>query len=75
MCDTREVRADAWTDREAFEYTQAELNVLTLAAEVRELVSLLSAQGISTRAIAPVVGVSNKTISFDRREGATRGNT
>ena len=50
------------------EYTQAEFNVPTLATEVRrELVSLLSAQGMSTRAIAPVVGVTHKTIILDRQ--------
>ncbi len=38
------------------------------AADIRrELVGLLSAQGMSTRAIAPTVGVSNKTISLDRQ--------
>ena len=46
------------------EYTQAEFNVPTLATEVRrELVSLLSAQGMSTRAIAPVVGVTQQAVS------------
>ena len=45
------------------EYTQAEFNVPTLATEVRrELVSLLSAQGMSTRAIAPVVGVTGQRV-------------
>ena len=48
------------------EYTQAEFNVPTLATEVRrELVSLLSAQGMSTRAIAPVVGVSDRHVRRD----------
>lgn len=52
------------------EYAEAELKpTSTIAAEVRrELVSMLSAQGMSTRAIAPTVGVSNKTVSQDRSE-------
>lgn len=49
------------------EYSQAEFNVPTLATEVRrELVSLLSAQGMSTRAIAPVVGVTQSAVVKDR---------
>ena len=36
--------------------------------ERREMVSVLSDEGMSTRAIAPIVGVSNKTVSQDRRE-------
>lgn len=45
------------------EYSQSEFNVPSLATDVRrELVSLLSAQGMSTRAIAPVVGVSGQRV-------------
>lgn len=36
--------------------------------ERQEMVKVLSAEGMSTRAIAPIVGVSNKTVSQDRRE-------
>lgn len=39
-----------------------------VAAEARrQLVGMLSAQGMSTRAIAPTVGVSNFTVSKDRQ--------
>lgn len=50
-------------------YADAELRPShELSADIRrELVGLLSAQGMSTRAIAPTVGVSNKTISLDRQ--------
>lgn len=48
------------------EYAKAEFDVPTLATEVRrELVGLLSAKGMSTRAIAPVAGVSQKTVVTD----------
>lgn len=40
-------------------------------AERVPLVQMLSDQGMSTRAIAPVVGVSNKTVSLDLREPVT----
>lgn len=54
------------------EYSQAEFNVPTLATEVRrELVSLLSAQGMSTRAIAPVVGVTRQAVSKALHQVAT----
>lgn len=44
------------------------LAVALLAAEVRRQVGMLSQAGMSTRAIAPTVGVSNKTIALDQRE-------
>lgn len=55
------------------EYAAAELRPSEgIAADVRrELVGLLSAKGMSTRAIAPAVGVSNKTISIDRQSLAS----
>jgi hypothetical protein len=40
----------------------------------REVVRELTDAGLSTRAIAPIVGVSNKTVHQDR-SGVTRGNT
>lgn len=51
------------------EYAAAELQPPhSLAAEVRrELVGLLSARGMSTRAIAPVAGVTHKTVILDRQ--------
>ena len=51
------------------EYAEAELKPSEgLAADVRrQLVGMLSAQGMSTRAIAPTVGVSNYTVSKDRQ--------
>lgn len=51
------------------EYAEAELCPPSqLAAEVRrELVGLLSARGMSTRAIAPVVNVTHKTVVLDRQ--------
>ena len=51
------------------EYAEAELRPPTaLAAEVRrELVGLLSARGMSTRAIAPTVGAGVMTVSDDRK--------
>ncbi len=51
------------------EYAEAELRPPSqLAAEVRrELVGLLSARGMSTRAIAPVVNVTHKTVVLDRQ--------
>lgn len=36
--------------------------------ERQEVVQMLSAEGMSTRAIAPIVGVSNKTVSVDLAE-------
>ena len=51
------------------EYAAAELQPPhSLATEVRrELVGLLSARGMSTRAIAPVAGVTHKTVILDRQ--------
>lgn len=51
------------------EYAEAELRPPSqIAAEVRrELVGLLSARGMSTRAIAPTVGVSHAQIAVDRQ--------
>mgnify|MGYP002352819829 CR=1 FL=1 len=60
------------------EYASAEFGEETkdLAAPIRrQLVGYLSADGMSTRAIAPVAGVSNKTVSLDRAAGVTSGNT
>jgi len=50
------------------EYAEAELRPSSaIAAEVRrELVGLLTAQGMSTRAIAPAVGVSPRQAAYDR---------
>lgn len=55
---------DSWAS-----YASAELHPSEgIAVEVRrELVGLLSARGMSTRAIAPVVAVSNYTVSKDRQ--------
>lgn len=55
---------DSWA-----EYAEAELRPPSqIAAEVRrELVGLLSARGMSTRAIAPTVGVSHAQIAVDRQ--------
>lgn len=52
------------------EYTDAELEpAKALPTPVRRsFVAYLSDAGMSTRAIAPAVGVSNKTVSLDRRE-------
>lgn len=41
----------------------------------RAVVAELTEAGLSTRAIAPVVGVSNKTVHGDLTAGVTRGNT
>lgn len=41
----------------------------------REVVKELTEAGLSTRAIAPVVGVSNKTVHSDLHSGVTSGNT
>lgn len=41
----------------------------------RAVVGELTEAGLSTRAIAPVVGVSNKTVHGDLMAGVTRGNT
>ena len=51
------------------EYAESELKPSsTLAVEVRrELVGLLSAQGMSTRAIAPAVGASQQVVHNDRK--------
>lgn len=51
------------------EYAEAELKPTEgLAAEVRrQLVGMLSQAGMSTRAIAPTVGVTQKTIVKDRQ--------
>lgn len=51
------------------EYAEAELRPSEgIAADVRrQLVAVLSAQGMSTRAIAPTVGVSQRQISTDVR--------
>ena len=51
------------------EYAEAELKPSEgLAADVRrQLVGMLSAQGMSTRAIGPVVGVTHKTVVKDRQ--------
>jgi hypothetical protein len=56
---------ESWAD-----YAQAEFGEKTasIAAPIRrELVSTLSAEGMSTRAIAPAVGVSRQQIVNDRR--------
>ncbi len=54
----------SWAEYASAEFKPAE----GLAASVRQqVVGLLSAQGMSTRAIAPVVGVSNFTVSKDRQ--------
>lgn len=56
----------SWAEYAAAEFKPAE----GLAASVRQqVVGLLSAQGMSTRAIAPVVGVSHVQVSNDRRAG------
>jgi len=59
------------------EYADAELKPSEgLAADVRrQLVGMLSAQGMSTRAIAPTVGVSVGTIHADRVAGVQQLNT
>lgn len=59
------------------EYAEAELKpAVGLAAEVRrQLVGMLSQAGMSTRAIAPTVGVSNFTVSTDQRAGVRSPNT
>ena len=70
ISDAYQRRADlalgygSWAD-----YAEAELRPShELAADIRrELVGLLSAQGMSTRAIAPTVGVTHKTIVKDRQ--------
>lgn len=55
------------------EYAEAELKPAEgLAADVRrQLVGMLSAQGMSTRAIAPTVGVSYDTVHKDQRRQAS----
>jgi len=71
VAEAYERRADLALGYDSWEaYASAELRPSEgIAAEVRrELVGLLSARGMSTRAIAPTVGVSNKTISLDRRD-------
>lgn len=52
------------------EYAEVELKPSEgLAADVRrQLVGMLSAQGMSTRAIAPTVGVSKAQVSIDQRQ-------
>lgn len=54
---------DSWA-----EYADAELKPSEgLAADVRrQLVGMLSAQGMSTRAIAPTVGVSDRQAAYDK---------
>lgn len=62
---------DSWA-----EYARAELTPShPIATEVRrELVSMLSAQGMSTRAIAPTVGVQHSAVAKDlRRESGVSG--
>ena len=59
-------------------YASAELRPSEgIAAEVRrELVGLLSARGMSTRAIAPTVGVQHSAVAKDlRRAGVSDGHT
>lgn len=53
------------------EYAEAELKPAEgLAADVRrQLVGLLSAQGMSTRAIAPTVGVTDRQVRYDAQVG------
>ena len=63
-------RADTALGYESWEeYVRAELHPAEgMAAEVRrQLVGALTAAGMSTRAIAPTVGVSNFTVSKDRQ--------
>lgn len=56
----------SWAEYATAEFKPAE----GLAASIRQqVVGLLSAQGMSTRAIAPVVGVSHMQVSNDRRAG------
>ena len=60
------------------EYAEAELTPAEgLAADVRrQLVGMLSAQGMSTRAIAPTVGVQHSAVAKDlRRAGVSVGHT
>jgi len=54
-----------WVDGSWSEYAEAELKPSEgLAADVRrQLVGMLSAQGMSTRAIAPVVGVTFQQVA------------
>jgi len=57
---------DSWEAYAAAEFSEATRN---LAAPIRrELVGYLSAAGMSTRAIAPAVGVSQKTADRDVRQ-------
>lgn len=70
VAEAFERRADVALGYESWaEYADAELKPSsTLAVEVRrELVGLLSARGMSTRAIAPAVGVAQKTVVKDRQ--------
>lgn len=55
------------------EYAEAELKPAEgIAADVRrQLVGVLSAEGMSTRAIAPVVGASHMAVQRDRESGVT----
>lgn len=57
---------DSWA-----EYAEAELRPAEgIAADVRrQLVGMLSAAGMSTRAIAPTVGVSDRTAAYDAAAG------
>jgi hypothetical protein len=67
-------RADLALGYDSWEsYAQAELKPSEgIAAEVRrELVGLLSARGMSTRAIAPTVGASHMAVQRDRESGVT----
>ena len=63
----------SWADYAAAELRPSE----GIAAEVRrELVGMLSAQGMSTRAIAPTVGVQHSAVAKDlRRAGVSNGHT
>jgi hypothetical protein len=70
IAEAYERRADLALGYDSWEaYASAELKPSEgIAAEVRrELVGLLSARGMSTRAIAPTVGVTQRQISTDVR--------
>ncbi|MCI1868523.1 hypothetical protein [Bifidobacterium crudilactis] len=64
---------DSWADYAEHEFGPHTTN---LAAPIRrELVNHLSEAGMSTRAQAPVLGVSNYTVSKDRQIGVSQANT